>query len=49
MTRKSSVEGDSGFVIVLRAHDHIWRSPLPLETKMRACQLIWSLVCKGLL
>ena len=33
MTRKSSVEGDSGFVIVLRAHDHIWRSPIPLRER----------------
>lgn len=40
MTRKSSVDGDLGWLILVRAHDHVWRDPV-------ASKVLWELFIKN--
>jgi hypothetical protein len=46
---KSACEDDSlnGFVILLHAYDHVWRSKkTTLRGKAQACDIIWRLALK---
>jgi hypothetical protein len=51
MERKSSMDGESGWVILICAHDHVWSNHgWSVRERMAATQLLWELaikVCAG--
>lgn len=37
----------SGFYILLRAHDHVWHTPqMDLKERIQVCTLLWTLAIK---
>lgn len=37
----------SGFYILMRAHDRVWRDRrIPLEERSASCDLLWRLACQ---
>lgn len=45
--RASSVEGKTGFLILLHAHDYVWFSDWPAEVTREALKILWTPVCRG--
>jgi hypothetical protein len=41
------IEGKTGFVWIVHAYGHIWKSDWSIKTRLEAMSLIWRAVCKG--